>query len=385
MPNIRLSKRTIDAIVPPERGQVFYRDTDLSGLGLRVGTKTKVFFVERQVRRRTVRATIGPYGDWTPEAARKQAMALLSEMASGNDLNRRAKEIAGADLTLRAAFDEFFDRRDLSPSSKPNYERTIDLYLKAWAKLPIIDISRRMVLDMHKTISETNGKYTANNVMRHLRSVYNFTSATHDDLPPNPVMILSQARAWNKERRRRSVIPAHGLPNWWKAVHQEGGHVRDFLVMALMTGMRRSEIAKLRWEYIDLEGRILTVPQTKNGDPLQLPLSNFLYEMLLTRREEMPDEDWVFPGDGRTGHLVETKRFYGRVQKASGIAFTLHDLRRTFVTVAESMDVPHYALKRLLNHRSDSDVTGGYIVMDVERLRKPVEKVAQQILELANA
>ena len=82
--------------------------------------------------------------------------------------------------------------------------------------------------------------------------------------------------------------------------------------------------------------------------------------------------------------MVETKKFYARVTKASGIRFTLHDLRRTFVTIAESLDIPHYALKRLLNHRTDSDVTGGYIVIDVERLRAPVERVAQRILELAD-
>ena len=38
-----------------------------------------------------------------------------------------------------------------------------------------------------------------------------------------------------------------------------------------------------------------------------------------------------------------------------GVKFTLHDLRRTFITVAESLDIPHYALKRLLNHRGGGD------------------------------
>ena len=62
----------------------------------------------------------------------------------------------------------------------------------------------------------------------------------------------------------------------------------------------------------------------------------------------------------------------------------MHDLRRTFITVAESLDIPHYALKRLLNHRADSDVTGGYIVINAERLRDPVERIAARILELAD-
>jgi integrase len=176
----------------------------------------------------------------------------------------------------------------------------------------------------------------------------------------------------------------HGLPKWWHAVHAEDDYVRDFLLIALFTGMRRSEIARLRWEYIDFDGKTLTVPRTKNGDPLELPLSTFLFELLLTRREVYPDADWVFPGPGKTGHLVESKKFYARVAKACCITFTLHDLRRTFVTIAESLDIPHYALKRLLNHRTDGDVTGGYIVMDVERLRRPVERVAERILEVVD-
>jgi integrase len=167
-------------------------------------------------------------------------------------------------------------------------------------------------------------------------------------------------------------------------VQQEDEQVRDFLLVALFTGMRRSEVARLRWEFIDLEGRSLTVPTTKNGDPLELPLSKFLHDMLTTRREANPKGEWVFPGRGKSGHLVESKKFYARVTKTSGIRFTLHDLRRTFITIAESLDIPHYALKRLLNHRADSDVTGGYIVIDVERLRGPVERVANRILELSD-
>lgn len=63
----------------------------------------------------------------------------------------------------------------------------------------------------------------------------------------------------------------------------------------------------------------------------------------------------------------------------------MHDLRRTFISIAESLDIPAYALKRLLNHRADTDVTGGYIVIGVERLRLPVERIAARILELADA
>lgn len=54
------------------------------------------------------------------------------------------------------------------------------------------------------------------------------------------------------------------------------------------------------------------------------------------------------------------------VIKESGVHFTVHDLRRTFITVAESLDISAYALKSLLNHKMSNDVTAGYIIKDAE-------------------
>jgi integrase len=219
--------------------------------------------------------------------------------------------------------------------------------------------------------------------MRHLRSVYNFLASTIDDLPPNPVLILTQARIWTPEKRRQRLIPSYALPAWYEAVMAEGPLARDYLLLALLTGMRRREIAGLRWENIDLKGRILTVPRTKNGDPLVLPLSSYLARLLAERKLQVGISPWVFPTQSASGHLQECKSFVRRVAARSCVEFSLHDLRRTFITVAESLDIPTYALKRLLNHRGSGDVTSGYIIMDVERLRQPVERIASKILDLA--
>ena len=64
-----------------------------------------------------------------------------------------------------------------------------------------------------------------------------------------------------------------------------------------------------------------------------------------------------------------------RVAERSRVPFTLDDLRRTFITIAESLDIPAYALKRLLNHKDPNDVTEGYIVSDVNRLREPMQRI----------
>lgn len=385
MPTIRLTKRAIKSVPFATSGQVLFRDDELTGFGLRVGARAKTFFAEGQVRRRTIRVTIGRYPLMSPEEARRNAFEHLAAMSRGVDPTQEKKAAEGRVITVEEAFDAFFEAKlNLSPCTVANYRRTPSVYLKDWLRTPVQDITRNMVLARHREISKERGAITANCVFRHLRSVYNFVASLHDDFPPNPVQVLSKARAWAPERRRRTLISAHQLPAWWRAIMAEDDDARDYLLVALFTGMRRNEIATPRWENVDLRGRTLTVPRTKNGDPLVLPLSRFLADVIAARRETVGQTEWVFPGPGRTGHIVETKSFTRPVSEASGVPFSLHDLRRTFITVAESLDIPAYALKRLLNHRADGDVTGGYIVMGVERLRAPVERVAARIRELTD-
>lgn len=83
-------------------------------------------------------------------------------------------------------------------------------------------------------------------------------------------------------------------------------------------------------------------------------------EMMIRRRKDT-DSLFVFPGEGKTGKIVEPKRQIARVIEASGISFMIHDLRRSFASYA-SMIVPAYTLKKLMNHKDGSDVTMGYVV-----------------------
>jgi polyhydroxyalkanoate synthesis regulator phasin len=83
---------------------------------------------------------------------------------------------------------------------------------------------------------------------------------------------------------------------------------------------------------------------------------------------------------GQPGHIMEPRKAMLKVAELSGVTFTVHDLRRTFATTAESLDLPAYALKRLLNHKMTHDVTAGYIMRDVERLRKPMQRISDYLI-----
>ena len=110
-----------------------------------------------------------------------------------------------------------------------------------------------------------------------------------------------------------------------------------------------------------------------------MPLPDYLVQLLISRKQS--DDKYVFPGRGKTGHFTEPKKPIIKIRDKSGVNFTLHDLRRTFITIAESLNIRDYTLKRLLNHRSSGDVTDGYIMSDVDRLREPMDAISSRIME----
>ena len=77
---------------------------------------------------------------------------------------------------------------------------------------------------------------------------------------------------------------------------------------------------------------------TKNGDPLILPMSDYLHNLLRERKQSAGSSPWVFPGNGPAGHIVEPKKFSQRVAAASGVTFTLDDLRRTYITIQNKFE-----------------------------------------------
>jgi integrase len=125
---------------------------------------------------------------------------------------------------------------------------------------------------------------------------------------------------------------------------------------------------------------------------------------LFQRRLDARENEFVFPGTGKSGHLRETNRQIGFIESETkkifngvgtdeelekliseqppekikpGIRFCLHDLRRTFASIAEGQ-VSYSILKRLMNH-SDKDVTQGYIILSVDKLRQPMQQVTNTI------
>jgi integrase len=103
---------------------------------------------------------------------------------------------------------------------------------------------------------------------------------------------------------------------------------------------------------------------------------------ILVQRRAVGKAEFVFPSDGKSGHIAEPKHPLGLVAEATGINVSAHDLRRTFITTAESTDISPLALKALVNHALPNDMTSGYVIMSVDRLREPAQKVCDRLKQL---
>ena len=391
----KLTQKFANEIEPPERGQKIYRDTVLIGLALRVTPGSKVYVVEARVNGVARRITLGKNGPLTPATARKKARKIQAMMAAGKDpMVERAKKKT-ISVTLQDILDQFLAVRNVRPNTKRSYRNMVARCLGDWLDLPVVSITRDMVEQRHAALRRptrlgTSGEAQANTVMHMLGTLLNFAAANYEiDEKPiilyNPVKRLSQNRRWYPERRRQTLVPDHKLPDWYQAVVSlRHPTVRDYLLLLLFTGLRRMEAATLRWDDIDFEAKALTIrPEiAKNGQEHRLPLSDFLEDMLKRRFEARGDSNFVFPGRSAKGHVVDSDHVIRGVKQKAGCSFTLHDLRRTFLTTAERLRFEYVVLKKLANHSGRNDTTFGYIIVEVERLREPMQMITNQLLSL---
>ena len=394
----KLTKQFVESeILLPIKGQCFYRDDDVPGFAVRVTPRSKSFVLEKRVDGVNRRITIGKCSELSLESARSQACIMLGDIAKGNDPKSGKRINTLNDITLREVFQKFLEIKPIRKDTKRNYHFAINRHFNDWLDLPITSITKDMVEQRHHdlTISPnrlgTSGHGRANNALKKLSTLINFASdrfGTSDEplIKENPVSRLSRNRSWHRIYPRQGIIPDHKLKQWYRAVNTLQHEVaRDFMLFLLLTGMRFGETSKLKWSYVDFENQILVVPReiTKSDREHRLPLSEFLVALLKRRYVYRRHSEWVFQSCRlKNKHLSGGVGIVKRVRAKSGIMFTFHDLRRTFLTMGEKLDVPPYALKRLVNHSVSNDMTGRYLILDVERLRSHMSRITHAFLDL---
>jgi len=387
MPRCKLTEKSIAKLPAPTASgkPVIHWDAELRGFGVLCSgtTNGRTYVCQRDLPGgRTRRVTIAACNEMALAKARDEARGLLVEMRRGLDPKRKQ---AG---TLGQTFAAYMQvNKELSSRSREIYGGLFELHLEPWRDRALASITPAEVDELHRAVAAKvarrgghSGHSVANDAICLFRLLYNWASRRDDDLPRNPVRL--RGSEWHKVTPSRRPIAPDQLAAWYAAVRALPPMGRDFFLTLLFTGLRRREAAALRWEQVDFGQRLIRLPTTKTRKPLELPMSDFVRDLLVARRGLGNAGGFVFPSYAKGGYIKDPRAWQVAVKAATGIDFSCHDLRRSFVTVAESCDISVYALKALVNHALGSGVTESYIKMTPERLRAPAQKVCDKLKSL---
>ena len=370
----RLTERFIQSVKPPEKDKVDHFDVVVTGLALRVsygGGKSWVVLYRSPVERdkrghgKLRRMTLGKYPAISLEKARELAGNICDLVERGDDPQlekRQAKSSGrvhrGSPVAVADGVARYIEEH-VKVRNKPRkradgsrfWEREQLLLRHVVSNLggmAITDVTRKDVMAMHRQIEKAAGAIAADRAAEALRAAFNWLEDTElvDGVPS--IRLARKARRGIATRHR--VLSDDEIRAVWANL-DDNGPFGTIVRLLLLTGQRRSEVAEMRWLELDLENGLWKIPpeRTKNQLPHVVPLAS-LAVALLESRERIGE--YVFTTTSTTpfsGFSRSKQRLDGRLGFHD---WTLHDLRRTFVTRLNELGIPPHVVEACVNHIS---------------------------------
>jgi integrase len=303
----------------------------------------------------------------TIEQARKKATSLNAEVSDGyspvDRIRAKREEMTFADL-----FDQYIERH--SKPNKVTWQEDIDrynLHLSKLSKKKLSSIKRADISRIHGDISLTHPT-TANRILALASSIFGRAIEWGLWEGSNPATGIRR----NREVSRDRFLQPDELPRFFKALSEEPNTtIRDFILIALLTGARRSNVLSMRWDQISFDRAEWRIPMTKNGTPQTIPLSTEAMT-ILHQRVAVSMSEYVLPGRANKGHLAEPKKGWERVLERAGIEnLRMHDLRRTLGSWQARTGASLSIIGKSLNHKSPS-TTAIYARLDLDPVRDSI-------------
>ena len=374
---IKLTKKVIDNLPSPPNGQVFLRDTEIPGFGLRLTPGSKTFILEKFIEGRSRRISIGPFGPLTLDVARDQALKMTADIISGKDpaqerIDKRRSPTFGDLITL------YRERHASRKKSGANDLLTIGKHLSPWKNRKLTSIKRNEIALLHAEVGK-DYPYQANRILALLSKMFNLAHVWGLCEKENPVFGIGR---FKEEKRDRFVQP-HELPRLMEALKAEPNfYIRAAFLLCLLTGQRKSEILSMKWADVNFDQGVWRIPETKPGRPHLLPLPTPARE-ILEKLPRMSESEWVFPGQAGN-HLVNINKAWSRIkEKAKLQDVRIHDLRRTLGSYLAASGDSLIVIGKALGH-TQPQTTAVYARLNLEPVRAALEANAQRMMLIAD-
>jgi integrase len=289
------------------------------------------------------------------EHARRLARIELGKVAGGGDPAADRRETRRkSQATVTAVLDRF--DATLVRRGYANRSGTMSTLRRGLASVLHRDIAS---LDRAGLVALIDAKEAAGlpgaaaDLRKHAHTLLNW-AANKGLCPVNPLAGYRREKATRAlriiEGERGRALTDDGIARLWLAACSDTALGR--LIRALvLSGCRRSEMAKLRWE-MDLGDRLLLPPShTKQGRSHAVPVSAALRAVLAAcPRTASP---YVFASPVTDGPMSGWTQLVDKICRTAGIEFTLHDLRRTFRTGLTNLGADFDLAELMLGHQRD--------------------------------
>jgi integrase len=392
----KLTKREIDGTQPEERRYTVW-DTELRGFGLRVEPSGRKTFIARYRagggRTGTQRqATIGRYGTFTPDQARKLARRALAAVASGEDPVAKARSNRQSGITISQVCEWYLEQatvgrirgrlgRVIKPSTLAMDRSRIETHVKPLlgkktvralashdfeemqSKIAVGETAKQ-ALDVDATPKRgglaSGGDAVAARTLGMLSTILEH-AVRHRLIPHNPAKGIRKI-AGRRRTFRLSLEQVRLLGEHMREAARDGESPTGLKVIrfVLLSGFRRNEALGLDRSWLFDRG--VNLPDTKSG-PQVRPIGAMAMDVL-TANVGDPSGKWVFPSDRGQSHFIGVRKVLARVCRNAGLkGVTPHVLRHTFASVAGDLGYSELTIAGLLGHAGGS-VTASYVHLD---------------------
>jgi len=339
-----------DAASPSRSAE--YSDAEVIGLRVLVNKQGRKYFYFRFVFEGQKRAAkLGEFPALEVPDARRLALEMRAKVDRGIN-PQEAHDRAQASPTFEAfGSTEYmpFARQTKRSAHDDECRLRVQIYPRFGAR-KLHDIQTREIQQFHADLKESHCAATANRYLSLLSRMYKLATQW-GRVERNPCLGISK---WRENNQRQRFLTPEEIQRVFRAMESEPSKTAvAALKFLLLTGARRNEALKAKWENVDLENGVWFLPLTKSGKGRYVQL-NSESQNLLRALPRLQGSPWLFPSRRNPMKPIYSPQgAFDRILKASGIEhLRLHDLRHTYASLAINAGVSLSIIQGLLHHQS---------------------------------
>jgi len=224
-------------------------------------------------------------------------------------------------------------------------------------------------------LSGSASPIATNRRMALLRALFN-RAISHKKITENPVKNIK----FYDENKRLRYLNEDETELLLKTCSDE--RLKIVLIIALYTGLRKTELFSLKWEDVDFVHGVIRVLRGKNGETRFAPMNSLVRETL-ENFPRHPKNPYIFYMGDEERQKDIRKEFDKLLKECKIKDFHFHDLRHTFASQLVMKGIDLYTVAQLLGHKS-LEMTTRYSHLSPEYLRKAVERAENSSTKLAH-